>query len=135
MRDGKKSEYPTCIDCHINIQSQINCDHSKTQTLTNLEPVSYNFKWVNITHNYLLIWYFRIIDNSGDERKVWFNKTYSSSSSDDISPVRDFYQTVNEMQDEIYEGVTPCEEMELSESEQEEFDRAKNCYVCTEKMV
>ena len=135
MRDGKKSEYPTCIDCHINIQSQINCDHSKTQTLTNLEPVSYNFKWVNIIHNYLLIWYFRIIDNSGDERKVWFNKTYSSSSPDDNSPVRDFYQTVNEMQDEIYEGVTPCEEMELSESEQEEFDRAKNCYVCTEKMV
>ena len=44
MRDGKKYESPTCHDCHINLQSQIKCDHTKTETLTNLEAISYNFK-------------------------------------------------------------------------------------------
>ena len=66
-------------------------------------------------------------------RKVWFNKTYSSNTPNDNSPVRDFYRTVNDMQDDMYEGVTPCKEMDLSESEQEELEKAKNCYVCAEK--
>jgi hypothetical protein len=44
MRDGVKYEFPTCHDCHINLQSDIKCNHTKTQTLTNLEPISYNFK-------------------------------------------------------------------------------------------
>jgi hexokinase len=43
-RDGEKYEFSTCHDCHTNLQSQIKCDHTKTQTLTNLEPISYNFK-------------------------------------------------------------------------------------------
>jgi hypothetical protein len=44
MRDGVTYEFPTCRDCHINLQSDIKCDHPKTQTLTNLEPISYNFR-------------------------------------------------------------------------------------------
>ena len=52
---------------------------------------------------------FRIIDNSGSNRKVWFDKTYTSSKPDDISPVKDFYQTLNGLQDDIYDAVTPCE--------------------------
>ena len=42
--DGEKYEFSTCHDCHTDLQSQIKCDHTKTQTLTNLEPISYNFK-------------------------------------------------------------------------------------------
>ena len=37
-------ECSTCDDCHTNIQSQIKCQHTKTDVLTNLEPISYNFK-------------------------------------------------------------------------------------------
>ena len=37
-------EFSTCHDCHTNIQSQIKCQHTKTDVLTNLEPISYNFK-------------------------------------------------------------------------------------------
>jgi hypothetical protein len=51
---------------------------------------------------------FRIIDNSGSNRKVWFDKTYTSSKPDDISPVKDFYQTLYGLQDDIYDIVTPC---------------------------
>ena len=76
---------------------------------------------------------FRIIDNSGSNRKVWFDKTYTSSKPDDISPVKDFYQTLNGLQDDIYDAVTPYKEMDLSEIEQAEFEKAEKCYVCTEK--
>jgi hypothetical protein len=76
---------------------------------------------------------FRIIDNSGSNRKVWFDKTYTSSKPDDISPVKDFYQTLYGLQDDIYDIVTPCEEMDLSKIEQAEFENTEKCYVCTEK--
>ena len=76
---------------------------------------------------------FRIIDNSGSNRKVWFDKTYTTTKSKDVSPVRDFYQTLNGLQDDIYDAVTPCVEMDLSEDEQIEFEKAMKCYVCEEK--
>ena len=34
------------------------------------------------------------------------------------------------MKEDIYQAITPCEEMSLSEKEQSEFENAENCYVC-----
>ena len=50
-----------------------------------------------------------------------------------MSPVEDFYQTLYGLQDDIYDAVTPCTEMDLSEKEQAEFEKAVKCYVCAEK--
>ena len=76
---------------------------------------------------------FRIVVNSGDKRKVWFDKTYSAKSQESASPVKNFYQTLNGLEEDVYEELTPCEEMDLSEVEQENFDKCKKCYVCGEK--
>ena len=37
------------------------------------------------------------------------------------------------MKEDIYHAITPCEQMNLSEKEQIEFEKAQNCYVCAEK--
>ena len=76
---------------------------------------------------------FRIIDNSGGNRKVWFDKTYTSAKPDDISPVKDFYQTLYGLQEDIYDTVTPYEEMNLSKIEQAAYENSVKCYVCSEK--
>ena len=75
----------------------------------------------------------RIIDNSQNRRKVWFDKTYTAVEEDDQSPVKDFYHTLNMMKEDIYHAITPCEQMNLSEKEQNEFEKAQKCYVCAEK--
>jgi hypothetical protein len=76
---------------------------------------------------------FRIIDNCGGNRKVWFDKTYTSSKPGDVSPVKDFYQTLYDMQDAIYDVVTPCEVMDLSTIDQKAYENSEKCYVCSEK--
>ena len=43
-RDGVKHVFSVCSVCHADVQSKIVCKHSKTEVLTNLEAVSYNFK-------------------------------------------------------------------------------------------
>ena len=37
------------------------------------------------------------------------------------------------MKEDIYHAITPCEQMNLSEKEQTEFEKSQNCYVCAEK--
>ena len=44
MRDGTKHVFSVCNECHADIQSKIVCNHSKSEILTNLEAISYNFK-------------------------------------------------------------------------------------------
>ena len=51
----------------------------------------------------------------------------------DQSPVKNFYQTVDSMKEDVYHAITPCEEMNLSEKEQIEFEKSRECYVCAEK--
>ena len=85
-------------------------------------------KWIN--EYYYLIHDFRIVNNSGDKRKVWYDKTYSAGSQESTSPIRNFYRTLNGLEEDIYRELTPCEEMDLSDVEQESFDKCGNCYVC-----
>lgn len=44
MRDDAKHVFSVCDGCHTDVQSKIECNHSKSEILTNLEPLSYNFK-------------------------------------------------------------------------------------------
>ena len=37
------------------------------------------------------------------------------------------------MKEDVYRAITPCEEMNLSEKEQIEFEKSRECYVCAEK--
>ena len=76
---------------------------------------------------------FRIIDNSDGNRKVWYDKMYTSNNPGDISPVKDFYQTLYDLQDDVYDVVTPCEVMDLSTIDQTAYENSEKCYVCSEK--
>jgi len=118
VRDGVKHVFSICDGCHTEVKSKIECNHSKSEILTNLEPISYNFK---------------IVDNTQSERKVWFNKTYSAVKRKDLSPVKHFYRVLNQIKEDIYHAITPREEMNLSEEEQIKFEEAQKCYVCAEK--
>ena len=82
-----------------------------------------------------LILLIRIIDNSQSERKVWFDKTYTAVEENDLSPVRNFYRTLDMIKEDIYHAITPHEEMLLSEEEQSEFEKSKNVMFVTKTLV
>ena len=64
--------------------------------------------------------FFRIVDNSDNQRKIWFDKKHSANSQESWT---------FGLEEDVYEELTPCEEMDLSELEQENFENCKNCYV------
>ena len=78
--------------------------------------------------------YFRIIDNNAEGgRKTWFNKTYTASKSISTETVEDFFGSLTELHEDVYDRLTPTKEMDLSDIEQKSFDCASSCYVCKSK--
>ena len=75
--------------------------------------------------------YFRSIDNNAEwGRKTWFNKTYTATKSISTEPVEDFFESLTELHEDVYDRLTPSKEMDLSDTEQKSFDNATCCYVC-----
>ena len=78
--------------------------------------------------------YFRIVDNIAEGgRKTWFHQTYSATIPDSSAPVKQNYESLTDLHGDIYDRLTPSEEMDLTEIEQKSFDDAASCYFCAGK--
>jgi hypothetical protein len=55
---------------------------------------------------------------------------YTVTKSISTEPVEDFFESLTELHEDVYDRLTPSKEMDLSDVEQKSFDNATCCYVC-----
>ena len=129
LRDNSLVDFETCFDCHELVLSKIHCDHSTTESLSTLNPVSYSFRYCFFYKPLFTCnqFFSRIIDNNtAIGRKTWFSKTYTGKND----AVQDFYKTLKNLEPAIYNRLQGEEPMMLSDEQEEQFEKAVHCFSC-----
>lgn len=125
VQNGSVVEYGLCQSCLDNVCAQFECDHSKTEILAAMKPIS---------------WSAMLVETIGGGEteaypKIVCEKTYvASDDQEDVMPP--FWEWLKSLRGLIYETwrgkFVDVEHCVMSEEEKEAHANATRCYVCLE---
>ena len=126
IQDGVCVDYQLCQSCLNNICNSTQCDHSKTEILASMKPISWSAMLVETLG----------ADGQDLQPKIICEKTYvANSDGENILPP--LWEWLKSLRGTIYNAwrgkfadVSSCK---MSEEEKEAHANATHCYVCLEE--